>query len=171
MATRFAATSTLTSVIRAGLADTMCRISSDRDVRANPTPTAISAWNWCLVACFFPRISKVIRRLAAVLAMVLSSKLVARVHEQDWLAVTDDIAIALLADAVNGTSEDVLTQSFMAGNDLLLTMAPPDWKGGLDYLGILTNLAESDPAAMKRLDESCHRVLRLKDRMGLLDAF
>ena len=100
---------------------------------------------------------------------ILSPKLVARVHQEDWLAVTDDIAIALLADAIGGTSEDVLVQSFMAGNDLLLTTAPPDWKGGLDYLGILTRLAESDPAAMKRLDESCRRVLRLKDRMGLLD--
>ncbi|MBL8909198.1 MAG: beta-N-acetylhexosaminidase [Archangium sp.] len=100
---------------------------------------------------------------------ILSPRLVARVHQEEWLAVTDDIAIALLADAVGGTSEDVLVQSFMAGNDLLLTTAPPDWKGGLDYLGILSRLVESDPAAMKRLDESCHRVLRLKDRMGLLD--
>ena len=75
----------------------------------------------------------------------------------------------LLAESISGTSEDVLIQAFMAGNDLLLTTAPPDWKGSLDYLGILTHLAETDPAAMKRLDESCRRVLRLKDRMGLLD--
>jgi len=40
---------------------------------------------------------------------------------------------------------------------------------GLDYLGILTRLAESDPAMKKQLDDSCRRVLRLKDRMGLLD--
>jgi beta-N-acetylhexosaminidase len=101
---------------------------------------------------------------------ILSSKLVARAHEHEWLAVTDDISIALLADAVGGTSEDVLVQSFRAGNDLLLTTAPPDWNKGLDYLGILTRLAESDPSAKKQLDESCRRVLRLKDRMGLLDA-
>lgn len=100
---------------------------------------------------------------------ILSSKLVARVHEQDWLAITDDISIALLAEAVGGTSEDVLKQSFLAGNDLLLTTAPPDWSKGINYIGILAELAESDPAAKKQLDESCRRVLRLKDRMGLLD--
>lgn len=100
---------------------------------------------------------------------ILSAKLVARVHEHDWLAVTDDISIALLADAIGGTSEDVLVQSFLAGNDLLLTTAPPDWNKGIDYIGILARLAERDEAAKKQLDESCRRVLRLKDRMGLLD--
>lgn len=100
---------------------------------------------------------------------ILSAKLVAKVHEQDWLAITDDISIQLLADAIDGTSEDVLKQSFLAGNDLLLTTAPPDWNKGIDYLGILTELAERDPAARKQLEESCRRVLRLKDRMGLLD--
>jgi beta-N-acetylhexosaminidase len=100
---------------------------------------------------------------------ILSSKLVAKVHEQDWLAITDDISIALLAEAIGGTSEDVLVKSFMAGNDLLLTTAPPDWNKGLDYIGILARTAESDPAAKKQLEESCRRVLRLKDRMGLLD--
>lgn len=100
---------------------------------------------------------------------ILSAKLVARVHEQDWLAVTDDISIALLADSIGGTSEDVLVQSFLAGNDLLLTTAPPDWNKGIDYIGILAKLCERDEAAKKQLDESCRRVLRLKDRMGLLD--
>jgi len=100
---------------------------------------------------------------------ILSSKLVARVHQHDWLAVTDDISIALLAESIEGTSEDVLTQAFFAGNDLLLTTAPPDWNKGIDYIGILTRLSQKDPAAKKQLDESCRRVLRLKDRMGLLD--
>ena len=101
---------------------------------------------------------------------ILSPKLVARVHEHDWLAVTDDVSIALLADAVGGTGEDVLVQAFRAGNDLILTTAPPDWNKGLDYIGILTRLADSDASAKKQLEESCRRVLRLKDRMGLLDA-
>ena len=100
---------------------------------------------------------------------ILSAKLVARVHEQDWLAVTDDISIALLADSIGGTSEDVLVQAFLAGNDLLLTTAPPDWNKGIDYIGILARLCDKDEAAKKQLDESCRRVLRLKDRMGLLD--
>ena len=101
---------------------------------------------------------------------ILSSKLVARAHQQDWLTVTDDISIALLADAIGGTSEDVLVAAFRAGNDLLLTTAPPDWNKGIDYVGILTRLADRDDAAKQQLDESCRRVLRLKDRMGLLDA-
>ncbi len=100
---------------------------------------------------------------------ILSPELVAMVHQHDWLAVTDDVAIALLADAVGGSSEDVLVQAFLAGNDLLLTTAPPDWDKGLDYVGILARLAETNPAAKQKLDDACRRVLRLKDRMGLLD--
>lgn len=100
---------------------------------------------------------------------ILSPSLVALVHEQDWLAVTDDIAIQVLADAIGGTSEDVLVQSFLAGNDLILTTAPPDWDKGIDPIGVLTRLAEENAVAKKRLEESARRVLRLKDRMGLLD--
>jgi beta-N-acetylhexosaminidase len=91
------------------------------------------------------------------------------VHQRDWLAVTDDLAIGALAEAAGGSSEAVLVQAFLAGNDLLLTTAPPDWDRGLDVIGVLTRLAGSDPAARARLDQSCRRVLRLKDRMGLLD--
>jgi len=100
---------------------------------------------------------------------ILSPKLVALVHERDWLAVTDDIAIQVLADAIDGSAEDVLEQAFMAGNDIILTTAPPDWDKGIDPIGVLVRLAENDPRAMKRLEESTRRVLRLKDRMGLLD--
>jgi beta-N-acetylhexosaminidase len=100
---------------------------------------------------------------------IFSTELVGLVHERDWIAVTDDISIPLLADAVNGTSEDVLIASFRAGNDLILTTAPPDWDKGIDYIGLLTRHVESDPAAAKLLEASCRRVLRLKDRMGLLD--
>ncbi len=100
---------------------------------------------------------------------ILSPIMVGLVHEHDWLVVTDDISIALLADAIHGSSEEVLVQSFLAGNDVLLTTAPPDWDKGLDYLGILTALAESNPSAKQKLEAACRRVLRLKDRMGLLD--
>lgn len=102
---------------------------------------------------------------------ILAPQLIARVHEHDWLAVTDDLSIALLADAIGGTSEDVFVQAFLAGNDLLLTTAPPDWAKGLDYLGLLAAAAEKDAKAKARLEESCLRVLRLKDRMGLLDGW
>ena len=102
---------------------------------------------------------------------ILSAELVSLAHDNpDWIAVTDDLSIQLLADTIGGTSEDVLKQALLAGNDLLLTTAPPDWDKGLDYVGILARFAEADPAARKKVDAACRRVLRLKDRMGLLDA-
>ena len=102
---------------------------------------------------------------------ILSPELVALAHERDWITVTDDISIQLLADSVQGTSEDVLKAAFLAGNDLLLTTAPPDWDKGLDYIGVLTTLVESDDLARLKLDAACRRVLRLKDRMGLLEGW
>ena len=100
---------------------------------------------------------------------IVTAALVEKAHAREWLAITDDISIKLLADAIDGTSEQVLEQSFLAGNDLLLTTAPPDWDKGLDYIGVLTRLAESNPEALKKLDAACLRVLRLKDKMKLLD--
>lgn len=100
---------------------------------------------------------------------ILSSALVAMAHEREWIAVTDDVAIQALADTVQGTTEDVLIASFRAGNDLILTTAPPDWDKGIDYIGVLTRHVEGDPAAAKLLETSCRRLLRLKDKMGLLD--
>lgn len=100
---------------------------------------------------------------------ILSPALVNMVHDLGLLAMTDDVSIALLAESIGGTSEDVLAQAFLAGNDVLLTTAPPDWAKGLDYVGLLSRLAESDPTARRRLDEACGRVLRLKDQMGLLE--
>ncbi len=100
---------------------------------------------------------------------ILSPVLVAMAHEKGWLAMTDDVSIKLLADAIEGTPEDVFIQAFLAGNDVLLTTAPPDWSRGLDYIGVLTRLVEADPSARGRLDDACRRVLRLKDQMGLLD--
>ena len=100
---------------------------------------------------------------------IMAAELVALAHQRDWITVTDDVSIQLLADAIGGSSEDVLVQSFLAGNDLLLTTAPPDWDKGLDYLGILERRAAGDEEARRALDRACRRVLRLKDRMGLLD--
>ena len=101
---------------------------------------------------------------------ILSPELVKLAHANDWISVTDDLSIQLLADAISGSGEDVLKQALMAGNDLLLTTAPPDWDKGLDYVGILTRYGEEEPAARAAIDSACRRVLRLKDRMGLLDA-
>ena len=102
---------------------------------------------------------------------ILAPELVTLAHGNDWLAVTDDLSIQLLADAIGGTSEDVLKQALMAGNDLLLTTAPPDWDKGLDYIGILVRFGQSHPAAKQKIDAACRRLLRLKDRLGLLDEF
>jgi beta-N-acetylhexosaminidase len=100
---------------------------------------------------------------------ILEPKLVAMAHQRGWITVTDDIAIRALAEEIGAGSDEVLRQAFLAGNDLLLTTAPPDWDKGLDYFGILVALVESDPAHLATLDAACRRVLRLKDRMGLLD--
>ncbi len=101
---------------------------------------------------------------------ILCPSLVELAHQKGFVAITDDIAIGVLADAIQGSQEDVLRQALLAGNDLLLTTAPPDWDKGLDYIGLLTALGEKEPVAKSRIDAACRRVLALKDRMGLLDA-
>lgn len=100
---------------------------------------------------------------------ILAPSLVALAHERDWLTITDDIAIKALSDGIDGTEEDVLREALLAGNDLLLTTAPPDWDRGIDYIGLLTRFGEEDPAAKAKIDAACRRLLRLKDRMGLLE--
>ncbi len=100
---------------------------------------------------------------------ILSPELVNLAHDNAWIAVTDDLSIALLAETLEGTSEDVLKQALLAGNDLLLTTAPPDWDKGLDYVGILVGFGAENQAAKEKIDAACRRVLRLKDRMGMLD--
>jgi beta-N-acetylhexosaminidase len=100
---------------------------------------------------------------------ILEPALVAMAHENGWISVTDDVAIRALAEQIGAEREEVVRRAFLAGNDLILTTEPPDWSGGLDYFGILTKLAESDPKMAEHLDASVRRVLRLKDRMGLLD--
>ena len=100
---------------------------------------------------------------------ILEPALVALAHEGGGVAMTDDVAIAALAEHLGTGREEVVRRAFLAGNDIILTTEPPDWSGGLDYFGILTTLAGSDPKMAERLDTAVRRVLRLKDRMGLLD--
>lgn len=100
---------------------------------------------------------------------VVSTALVKEAHARGFVSITDDLSIQLLADAIGGTPEDVFAKAFLAGNDLLLTTAPPDWNKGVDYLGVLTRLANQSPGHLAMLEQACTRVLRLKDRMGLLD--
>jgi beta-N-acetylhexosaminidase len=100
---------------------------------------------------------------------ILEPALVSMAHENGWISVTDDVAIRALAERIGAEREEVVRRAFRAGNDLILTTEPPDWSGGLDYFGILTKLAESDPKMAEQLDAAVRRVLRIKDRMGLLD--
>jgi beta-N-acetylhexosaminidase len=100
---------------------------------------------------------------------ILEPALVSMAHENGWISVTDDVAIRALAERIGAEREEVVRRAFLAGNDLILTTEPPDWSGGLDYFGILTKLAESDPKMAEQLDAAVRRVLRIKDRMGLLD--
>lgn len=100
---------------------------------------------------------------------ILNPKLVALAHQQGFITLTDDVAIKALAEQIGATREEVLRRAFLAGNDLILTTEPPDWSGGLDYFGILTELVQKDPKNMQKLDDACRRVLALKDRLGLLD--
>jgi len=99
---------------------------------------------------------------------ILDAELVGAAHDQGLLVITDDLAIDAL-ETFAGSEEAVFKQAFLAGNDVLLTTAPPDWDKGLDYVGILTKMAKEDPAHRKRIEDACRRILTLKDRMGLLE--
>lgn len=99
---------------------------------------------------------------------ILEPALVSMAHDRGWITVTDDVAIRALAEQIGAEREEVVRLAFLAGNDLILTTEPPDWKDGLDYFGILMKLAESDPLMKEQLDAAVLRMLRLKDRMGLL---
>jgi beta-N-acetylhexosaminidase len=99
---------------------------------------------------------------------ILNPVLVTMAHDHGWITVTDDVAIKVLGDAVNGDTAEVLRQAFLAGNDVLLTTAPPDWDKGIDYIGVLEALAATSPELTAKAELSCRRVLAVKDRMGLL---
>src|SRR5205807_3343315 len=57
---------------------------------------------------------------------------------------------------------DVLRAAFLAGNDLLLTTAPPDWDKGLDYIGVLLTLSDEKPEYQAKVDTACRRILSLR---------
>ena len=99
----------------------------------------------------------------------LNRELIAIARSKNRIAVTDDLAIGVLAQHVDGTSETLVKQAFLAGNDLLLFTTPPDWKGGVDMLGVLTATLREQPELEERVDDSCRRLLSMKDRLGLLD--
>ena len=94
----------------------------------------------------------------------------AMAHEGGWISVTDDVAIGALAEHLGTEREEAARRAFLAGNRSPSSpRSRRDWSGGLDYFGILTKLAESEPKMAEQLDGAVRRVLRIKDRMGLLD--
>ena len=99
---------------------------------------------------------------------IICPEIVAMAHELGWPTITDDLAIGTLAQATGDDPEQLFLEAFRAGNDILLTTAPPDWDKGIDYLGILEAELRSDPALLPSLDERVRRVLGMKDRLGLL---
>jgi len=101
---------------------------------------------------------------------ILSTDLVRSAHRQGWLTITDDLAIDALAEATGGDKDEVVRRAFLAGNDILLTTAPIDWDKALDYRGIVKDLVAARPELVARVDDSVHRILRVKARAGLLDA-
>ncbi len=100
---------------------------------------------------------------------IFSEELVARAHKRGWLTITDDLAIHSLLAAADGSPEEVIRKAFLAGNDILLTTGPVDWDKGIDVRKVVLRLVLSRPELRARVDSSVLRLLRLKERSGLLE--
>lgn len=93
---------------------------------------------------------------------VLTAAWVQDAHEQGWVVWTDDLYAAR-----SYLGPHVLSEAFLAGNDVLVVNAPYDW-GELpamreDLLRVATR-----PEHRSRLREACARVLGMKRDAGLL---
>jgi beta-N-acetylhexosaminidase len=99
---------------------------------------------------------------------IICPEIVQLAHAQGWATITDDLAIGTLAQATGDDPAQLFLEAFRAGNDILLTTAPPDWDKGIDYLGILEAELRADPSLQPGLDERVRRILAMKDRLGLL---
>jgi beta-N-acetylhexosaminidase len=100
---------------------------------------------------------------------IICPEIVELAHQQGWATITDDLAIGTLAQATGDDPAQLFLEAFRAGNDILLTTAPPDWDKGIDYLGILEAEIRADPALEASLDQRVRRILAMKDRLGLLE--
>jgi beta-N-acetylhexosaminidase len=100
---------------------------------------------------------------------IICPEIVRQAHQQGWPTVTDDLAIGTLAQATGDDPAELFLEAFRAGNDILLTTAPPDWDKGIDYLGLLEAEVRADPSLLPEVDERVRRVLTMKDRLGLLE--
>ena len=104
---------------------------------------------------------------------ILSGEMVDMAHaaQPDWVTMTDDIAVAPLLQATGGDAAEVVRKAFHAGNDIILTTAPIDWEKALDLRGIIRGEIKARPELERRVDQSVMRILRLKEKMGLLNKF
>lgn len=100
---------------------------------------------------------------------ILCPSLVSMAHERGWVTMTDDLAIRALSEATGGDQEEVVRRAFLAGNDILLTTEPIDWKHALDVQGVVVDLVRARPELETQVDASALRILRLKERAGLLE--
>jgi len=110
---------------------------------------------------------------------VFSPKIVgwARSLGEDKLIITDDLwGTALRSYASPGMAihpvhypdrdfARIVEMAFLAGNDILMITFPQKVEIMQD---VLFRLVQENPDARKRLDESVHRILSTKKRMGLL---
>jgi len=99
---------------------------------------------------------------------ILSPQLVKEAHDHGWLTITDDLSVKALAQATDGDQVEVIRQAFLAGNDFLLTTAPLDWEGSLDYRGTILTLIQEHPEHEAILDAAVLRILTAKQNAGLL---
>ncbi len=99
---------------------------------------------------------------------IFSPEIVALAHQGHWLTMTDDLSVKTLSEATAGDQDEVVRKAFLAGNDILLTTAPFDWDKGMNAHKVVVDLVKSKPELLSRLEESALRVLRLKQKMGLL---
>jgi beta-N-acetylhexosaminidase len=102
---------------------------------------------------------------------ILSPQLVSLAHRDNrgWVTMTDDLAVKTLSEATAGDQEEVVRRAFLAGNDFLLTTAPVDWDKGIDLRRLMLERVKAQPELLGRVDASVLRILRLKEKAGLLE--
>lgn len=113
-------------------------------------------------------LSNIIYSSRSTVPAILDPGLVKEARGIAGLTITDDLAIDALNAAGGGDPAEVVRKALIAGNDLILTTAPPDWDRGLDYIGILSTYAAEVPEAASAVDAACRRVIQAKIDLGLI---
>ena len=82
----------------------------------------------------------------------------------DGVAITDSIDMAALKVAYPN-SEDLYVELLNAGNDVILNV--PD----LNYIDLVEKAVKEGRVSEERINEACRRVLEMKKKMGLFEAY